>query len=1139
MALSNGFIENKGQYKNQNGEKNNELKFLAQIQNGISLHLYKNYLSYELKEFKSNPNKYHNTPIQVKYERVGLHFKGCNENIQITSSDFKGKERYFLNGENYTSNIYKKVTYKNLYDNVDLELIIDQQGRFKYNFLLHHGANVSDIQLYYKGLKPAELLNNKIILKTSLGNIIEEIPKSWILNNDQKNSIDIQYIEYNDNTFGFQYNESDWSTGTLVIDPMPHRVFGTYMGGSLQEEVEDIVLDEDGNSYIVGHSQSTNNIATTGTYQGTFNSVFDVYIIKHDVNGNKVWGTYFGGTNYDRGYGIDYHNGVLYIAGSTYSFNMTTPGVHQENIVDGDEAFLAKFDTTGNIVWSTYYAGEMHDFFADVHIDSNGDVYCTGHTFSQTNMATAGAYQTFFLGVSSGLVVKFDSNGVRLWGTYYGQSNEEGWALDSDSNGNIYATGYTTSSTGIATTSGVHQSTFAGGADAYLAKFSPTGSWIWGTYYGGTGNELSYTLSIDASDNIYIGGNTTSPTNIHFNSGYQNTPGSVDDNFVAQFSDNGTLNWGTYIGGNEAEYIKKSVVHPGGGIIMAGLTQSQSIGTPNAYQENHSGNYDAFLTHINSNGGQEWLTYYGDINNDEGRAVGLNPNNNYIYFAGVTKSNNNISSAGSEQEIYGGGNSDGFLTQMCAPILPEITTIGKTNLCKNDSALFVLENTENFNSWQWSDGSTNDTLLLYQETPGIYSIYLNTSDTNACPGFSDTFNIEVFPVNDINFTGEQALYCSNIDSLMLGTDYLYDTYLWSSGGNNDTLLISNLDSGILLIELTVTDNNSCGYIDSLEINVSPTPNAQVQVNGSANFCLGETVDVSLDQSYDTYEWYDGQTSPQITLIQEDWVWAIVSNSFGCTDTTDSIFVDSDFLIPEIVAHPTPPYCDNDSIFLSTTFNYNQYVWSTGGDSSIDTLIVNNLSPGVYNVTVEVFNACGSSAISDPITFEIFETQSPTIDFFLLEQLCVGASFFVFADPQNFDQYTWMNGETSADFTDIAIAPGFQVYSLETIDSNGCTAVTTDSILIDTCYLYSYYPDKTNGLNVYPNPSHGKFYIEIENQTITSVQVFGQDGKKVYHSDATNGSKELLVNIEELSNGTYTIKVETQNLNYYRKILIIK
>src|SRR5690606_36384411 len=126
-------------------------------------------------------------------------------------------------------------------------------------------------------------------------------------------------------------------------------------------------------------------------------------------------------------------------------------------------------------------------------------------------------------GFNDTYLVKVNSNGVRQWATYYGGSDQDyGTSCATDGSGNVYLTGYTASTTNIA--SGGHQNTHGGDVEAFLVKFNNAGIRQWATYYGGSNSDSFYSCATDGSGNVYLAGITASTTNIA-SGGHQNTYG--------------------------------------------------------------------------------------------------------------------------------------------------------------------------------------------------------------------------------------------------------------------------------------------------------------------------------------------------------------------------------------------------------------------------------------------------------------------------------------------------------------------------------------------------------------------------------------------------------------------------------------
>jgi hypothetical protein len=284
---------------------------------------------------------------------------------------------------------------------------------------------------------------------------------------------------------------------------------GKLLWGSTFEVINFVATDASGNVYVSGSTGSSNAISTVGSYQSAFGSGFnDAFLAKFNSAGVRQWATYYGGSGNEDINSIAFDAaGNVYVSGTTNSSNaISTVGSYQATFAGGaSDAFIAKFNTSGIISWATYYGGIDQDISYGIQVDQiSGNVYLAGVTKSTSSISTIGSQQPVHAGGSDdGFLVQFNSSGVRQWGTYCGGSGSDyafSTAID-PSTGDVYLTGYTGSTNGISTI-GCHQSANAGGNDGFLVKYTSVGVRIWGTYYGGTGNDNIRSVGVDASGNV-------------------------------------------------------------------------------------------------------------------------------------------------------------------------------------------------------------------------------------------------------------------------------------------------------------------------------------------------------------------------------------------------------------------------------------------------------------------------------------------------------------------------------------------------------------------------------------------------------------------------------------------------------------
>jgi len=181
------------------------------------------------------------------------------------------------------------------------------------------------------------------------------------------------------------------------------------------------------------------------------------------------WGTYFGGNLDDTGYDITWDGTSVIFSGETDSYSyISSPNAYQSVTGTNGDSFLAKFSPSGQRIWSTYYGGPGVDLDYGVFA-ANGNIFMIGATQSSSAIATTNAFQPTYVGNQDAFISMFDSNGFRVWGTYFGGSgSEEGWSVYADTS-EIAIVGRTESSSGISTI-GAAQTIFGGAPlDAFLA----------------------------------------------------------------------------------------------------------------------------------------------------------------------------------------------------------------------------------------------------------------------------------------------------------------------------------------------------------------------------------------------------------------------------------------------------------------------------------------------------------------------------------------------------------------------------------------------------------------------------------------------------------------------------------------------
>ncbi len=730
-----------------------------------------------------NPGKDGMRPPPPKFKRhfhrVDIELDGCNPGAVMEA---EGKSAAYYNyltagtPKGGVSNVhsYTKVTYKNIYPHIDLEFFASPPGKnvsaangktktsaVEYNFIVHPGGNPADIRLAYKGANKVGLKNGQLIVHVSAGDLAENIPYSYIKNTGQ--AVKIGYDALGNDTYGFSvpsFSSLQQSPSSdLIIDPIPNLNWATYLGDSSVNYGYAIALSKGDSVYIAGYTASKKGIATTGAYQTIYMADYDVIMAEFNSTGSSlIWGTYYGGGGADFATSIAIDKmGNIYITGNTTSSSgIATIGTYQSTIGVYQNAFIAKFNSTGtSLLWGTYY-GMLEEGGNGITVDASGNVYITGSAVCTSGIATTGAYQTTRGGSPAAFVAKFNATGNIVWGTYYGQSAHnfgEGIALDASDN--VYITGYADDTIGIAT-AGAYQTSKAGGGnstnDAFVAKFNSTGSsLVWGTYYGGRGNEEGTGIAVDKYNNVYITGWTSSTSGIATTGAHQTTLGGDSDAFIAKFNPTGTSRiWGTYFGGSGVDEANGIVLDTSSNIYIVGDAASSSgIAIAGGYQTNNAGGvFDAFIAKFNSsNSTQLWGTYFGGSGKEQGFAITLDVNNN-VYITGLTNSSTGIVTPGAYLTSY-----NAMLTYAVFVAKFGNTTVTPLPITLTSfTATYIEQNNTVLTNWEVASQLNNAEFVVEKTTDGI-----NYEEVASVPGagttpFSKSYSaLDLHPVPGVSY----------------------------------------------------------------------------------------------------------------------------------------------------------------------------------------------------------------------------------------------------------------------------------------------------------------------------------------------------------------------------------------------------
>lgn len=421
-------------------------------------------------------------------------------------------------------------------------------------------------------------------------------------------------------------NAGDNDAFLVKLSSKGKRIWATYFGGIGNEDGFSITTDLDGNVIITGQTQNSALLSTSNAHQSANGGSSDAYLAKFNPLGELIWSTYYGGIGIDKGKAVltDSEKNIYLLGDTESGDNIATVGSMQNSLSGQSDAFLVKFNSNGQRIWATYIGGDAIETGFGLTIDKMDNIYITGLTASTNKIAFGGKVQINKGVGNDAYLIKISKNGSKVWGSYLGgNGNDSGTSLDLDNNGDVYISGNVSSNIGFASAN-AHQKTIGGGTDAFLSKFSSDGDKLWATYYGGAATDNGRNVVVDFQDNVYLTGYSLSANNISTSDGIQSINGGGADAFIAKFDRNGNRIWGTYFGGLANDYGLSIIADPLGKLYLAGATQSISdITTDLSYQPIFGGGpYDGYLLKIDESysfilkaGECAKMTYYYNTQN--------------------------------------------------------------------------------------------------------------------------------------------------------------------------------------------------------------------------------------------------------------------------------------------------------------------------------------------------------------------------------------------------------------------------------------------------------------------------------------------------------------------------------------------
>jgi len=957
----------------------------------------------------------------LRIHRVDMDFAGCKSTTEtMNEEEAEGYVNYYYahcpQGITHVKQ-YNKVTYKNIYDNIDIAYYGSKATGIKYDIIVKPHGDPSQLKLQWTGAQDAYIdKTGKLHIKTSLNEFEESLPK--VYQNIDGKMVDVK-AEYVLRKFEVSFKIASYrSDYPLIIDPW----WATYFGGSNVDCGTGISVDNSGNAVISGTTKSNPFPVAGGGYSQPFAGNTDGFAAKFNPAGGRIWATYYGGTTawtgfpakpqtYFYGVAMD-KSGDAFFVGNTNTTDFPVfagTGYIQPfggGVGFGGDALIVELDPNGVRLWATFYGGSSTEYGYSIATDLNGNVMITGDSYSTDIPLVGGGYSQPFYShavpppnTGAAFIAKFKPSGQLTWATYFGGTGGCGGSgIATDNLGNILLTGSTTSTDfPVLTPAGAYNQNLIGSnINVYAAKFDPNGNQIWSTYYAGSGNgkmgDIGIAIAADNANNVVFTGFTSStdfPVLAGYQMAYQVSAGGYDG-FLVKFDPSGKRLWATYfepLGVSVFTQGNTTVFDPNNNIYflcevedLAGPTPgpcaNNSIFNGNSATDPYTGAgsapEDETIAKFTPSGQLICSSYLGGMGEDDldnGGGIGIYGTS--LYITAHTDGGFPNTAAGFQPAVA--GNFDAYITTICTNICDAKNldfSANTVSTCENTPITFTPvacgDTTGDMGvSWVFTGGtpatSTAMNPIVTYPAPGQYNVQM--SITTICNNTRTASK-----PNYITITGPTAsspgggpITCSTTNILLNGSSNPGGAAIFWNGGT----LAPNAPDPVTITAggtYTVSAKDANGCIGTATVVVAENiaqPNITATQNASAfcGFSNGIATVMASSGALYNYSWNSGAVGATASgLAQGIYTVTATDPANGCVSSTTATIQNANGPNATAQASNTCPGKTEGAIAITAGGTGDSFSWSSG----MTTQNIDNLDPGSYTVTVTDGSGCTAS-----------------------------------------------------------------------------------------------------------------------------------------------------------------------------------
>ena len=1097
-AQSSGFIENKGQW---NAAVTHKLRV-----NGGDFWLERGGWSLSLMNSQQRESALHaihddsETSSLVDGHIIKVRLLRSNARPIVRSLHQKPEYHNYFIGNDSASwkghvGLFDKVIHERIYPGIDMHVsAINDQPKITY--VVQPNVSPHSIGLVYEGHRGLSTNGERLVITTSIGDIVEEDLYAYQTIDGQSVEVKCRFIVDGDEV-GFKVGRYDESV-TLFIDPTV--IASTNSGCTSEAFGHTATFNDAGQIYSGGRCFGTGYPTDTGAFQVDFGGPYtgsyylkvDMCLSKYNSDGSSlIYATYLGGNAEDLPHSMIVNDSDhVVLLGSTNSTNYPVSGnAHDTTHNGGKDIVITSFSSDGSqLIGSTYLGGSSSDgvnnleqYYADAYrgevvLDSFGNIYIASFTRSGNFPATNVVFQDSLAGQQDGVVCKLSSAlDTLFWATYLGGSaRDAAFALKVDDSSNVYVAGVSASSNFPVDSNAAYASFIGGSKDAFVVKLNPSGqTMLAGSFFGTTSADQNYFVELDPDGGVYLFG--TSGGAISATTGKYVGPGSGGYVYKTNWNLD-TVEWVSTFGNlAPAAFLVDncSRIYISGQGATASVLNLGSFDTLDPVNSLTQAGF--YLMKLSPDASDiEFGSFYGNNGSHVDGGTSRFDKRGVVYQA--TCSNGTFPTT---SWAYSTTNQTNNATYDNTVFKIDFeSNVAKAEIVPGDTAcapyLAIFDNdgsVGNVHFWDFGDGTTSTDSMpthLY-DSVGFYDIFYVVTDSAGCYG-DDTAHMTLNVLSAVVPTiliGDTDC----VDSVLLSVDTTdFSGFQWSTGQSTSEIYIYNEGT----YSVTTTANLFCENSESVDITFQEAYHFQLNDTGICEVGFP----VFGPSSALWYAWSTGD-STQSTIISTTGEYTLTASNGDC-EQVESMNVDVSFV--RFTAQDTALCLD--SFPLTVGHPGGSVLWSTNQTSAT----ISVWQTGTYWVTV----SNGFCISSDTIEIE-FDPE--LVNLGLDTTVCDGFELTVSGD---YDAYLWSNGTT-----------GNSVY----IDSTTSISLKVGS---GNC-------TDTDTLRV--NVEHLKFEEQSLNVCdLDSFQVFAPDFAKADYYWSTG---DTLLTAWVFETGNYWVNIKTE------------